>query len=412
MKRTLSALLLALTLLTGCTSGTRTEVPVLPSADSAATSASTAAVQPTEPTQPAPVYDAAPVLSDTAITIDGTLLQGCYVSGDVRLLQLDEYAALRGMSLSTVSGRTAALPAADPAVQADLFSCQLLSNETTVVFSNGSDRMLRGDSVTQLSCRPVYDGTCWYVPVQDFLLAEGYTEFDDTEENHRYYTTLPDVQAIPDGYNVPVLMYHAVSDNCWGIEELFVSPSELEAQLKYLTENGYTPIWFEDLPNVANYEKPVILTFDDGYDDNYTELFPLLQKYNVKATIFCIGNAFSTPHKMSAAQIRTLSDSGLVSIQSHAMTHADLDKLDGESVEYELSQSQLELLRVTGRQPFVLCYPTGYFSEVSLALTEKYYSFGLIMGGGMYTTGMNRYLVPRFYISRYTGIGSFAAKLG
>ena len=78
---------------------------------------------------------------------------------------------------------------------------------------------------------------------------------------------------------VPVFMYHAVSDDVWGVEHLFVSPSEMEKQLAFLQENGYSTIWFEDLEHVGDYEKPVILTFDDGYDDNYSELYPLLQKY-------------------------------------------------------------------------------------------------------------------------------------
>ena len=71
-------------------------------------------------------------------------------------------------------------------------------------------------------------------------------------------------------------MYHAVSDNMWGIDELFVSPASMEEQLRYLVDNGYEPIWFSDLAELEQYEKPVILTFDDGYDDNYTELLPLL----------------------------------------------------------------------------------------------------------------------------------------
>ena len=84
------------------------------------------------------------------------------------------------------------------------------------------------------------------------------------------------------GRQVPVLMYHAVGDDCWGEEHLFDRPAELEQQLQYLSENGYETIFFEDLAHLERYEKPVILTFDDGYDDNYTLLLPLLQKYHMK----------------------------------------------------------------------------------------------------------------------------------
>ena len=95
-------------------------------------------------------------------------------------------------------------------------------------------------------------------------------------------------------------MYHAVSDDLWGYWDLFVSPETMEQELLYLQENGYETIWFEDLSHVEDFEKPVILTFDDGYDDNYTELFPLLQKYNAQATIFVQGNRHAAQNDSGA----------------------------------------------------------------------------------------------------------------
>ena len=101
-------------------------------------------------------------------------------------------------------------------------------------------------------------------------------EYVDDETGLRYLTPGAARFSIEQSVNVPVLMYHAVSDNMWGIDELFVSPASMEEQLRYLVDNGYEPIWFSDLAELEQYEKPVILTFDDGYDDNYTELLPLL----------------------------------------------------------------------------------------------------------------------------------------
>lgn len=60
----------------------------------------------------------------------------------------------------------------------------------------------------------------------------------------------------------------------------------MRQQLQYLWDNGYEPIFFSDLTHLEDYDKPVLLTFDDGYIGNYTELYPLLQEYNMKATIF------------------------------------------------------------------------------------------------------------------------------
>lgn len=397
MKKKLIALLLLFTVLCACADALP-QASVKETVHSDITQITTPpASAPTEaPTEAPPPLDPAPAQSDTAVTIDGTPLSVCYQAGETLLLPLQELAELWEAELVTT-------------VEDGAYLCQLRADGLDITLCSGSVNARHGGAETTLSCAPVYDGVGWYVPAEILPQWLGYSELNDTEQNHRYYTTLPDPAQVPDGYRVPILMYHAVSDDCWGIAELFVSPSDMEAQLKYLTENGYTPIWFEDLPHIAEYEKPVILTFDDGYDDNYTELFPLLQKYNVKATIFCIGNAFGTSHKMTAEQAKEMSDSGLVSIQSHTMTHPDLDKLGQEALEYEIGQSKTALARVTGKEPFVLCYPTGYCSGQSLEVTAQYYSYGLLMGGGYYTTGGDRYLVYRQYVSRYTDIYSFAA---
>ena len=239
---------------------------------------------------------------------------------------------------------------------------------------------------------------------------QGYPMWEDDLDGTVYITPSSKAFDIPEDVNVPVLMYHAVSDNMWGINELFVKPAEMEKQLAYLVDNGYDPIWFEDLSHVEDYDKPVILTFDDGYDDNYTELFPLLQKYNVKATVFIIGNAMGKTHKMTEEQVKALSDSGLVSVQSHGYTHHDMDKMDEATLEYELGETWRVLTRVTGKIPTVLCYPTGYFSNTTLMVAERYYHFGLKMQGGLYNTSKdNPYKVSRYYISRYTDIYTFAS---
>ena len=129
-----------------------------------------------------------------------------------------------------------------------------------------------------------------YVPLAEAAQRLG-LEWGEAPDGLRYLARRQTVGQIPEGWNVPVLMYHAVGDEIWGYSDLFVSEAGMEEQLQYLQENGYEPIWFSDLAHIEDYEKPVILTFDDGYDDNYTVLYPLLEKYQTKATIFVIGNA-------------------------------------------------------------------------------------------------------------------------
>ena len=256
----------------------------------------------------------------------------------------------------------------------------------------------------------VYSGER-YLPVFEFASQFGYPVWEDEEFNTIYITPGAKHFEVPADVNVPVLMYHAVSDNCWGSRELFVSPSEMEKQLAYLVDNGYDPIWFEDLEHVEEYDKPVILTFDDGYDDNYTDLFPLLQKYQVKATVFIIGQDVSgTNHKMNEEQIREMSDSGLVSMQSHSFTHGDMGSMSEETLEYEIGETQKVLTRITGKIPYVLCYPSGKFSSRTIEVAQRHnLNFALRMVGGLYNTSVDDvYKISRYYISRNTDIYTFS----
>ena len=185
----------------------------------------------------------------------------------------------------------------------------------------------------------------------------------------------------------------------------------MRAQLEYLTENGYDPIFFSDLSHLSDYDKPVILTLDDGYDDNYTELFPLLQEYDVKATVFVITGFLGTEHYMTADQAREMSESGLVDIQSHTVHHPELEELDYDAQKDEISQSRLEVARVTGRIPYVLAYPSGSRNDDTLSIMPDYYALGVDMNGGTWVTGESWYKVDRIYISRMDTLDDFAAKL-
>ena len=237
-----------------------------------------------------------------------------------------------------------------------------------------------GSSVTvgQRTFRTVVDGEV-YLPLDQVVSTLGYPTWVDDEDGTTYITR--SFEITPD-VNVPILEYHAVGDDCWGYEELFARPDRLEELFGFLNDNGYDPIWFEDLAHLQDYDKPVMLTFDDGYDDNYTILFPLLKKYNIKATVFVITADIGGNHKLTADQIREMSDSGLVSIQSHTNSHTDLNALSAEEQELEFSESKKILTRITGKIPYVLCYPTG-----------------------------RPFLVNRYYVSRYANLSTVRSYL-
>lgn len=235
----------------------------------------------------------------------------------------------------------------------------------------------------------------------------------DEEREQAFLTRVPQADmAALEGLRIPIFMYHAVSDNTWGLEELFVSPSSLRAQLEYLTENGYDPIFFSDLSHIEYYDKPVILTFDDGYRDNYTELFPLLQEFQVKATCFVITSAMGGDLYITAEMAREMADSGLVDIQSHTVNHLELGALGEKRQEREIANSVLDLARATGRVPYVLSYPNGSCNDTTKALGAQYYDFGILKNGGAWYPDGDRFGVTRYRVNRSTGLKAFIKMVG
>lgn len=251
----------------------------------------------------------------------------------------------------------------------------------------------------------------YWLPVRWICDEFGTELLWDGEQGSVYLASPIRKSNIPQGQQVPILMYHAVSDDLWGINDLFVSPAEMEKQLEYLVDNGYDPIFFSDLPDLDKYDKPILLTFDDGYDDNYTQLFPLLKEYDVKATVFVITGMLGDEHYLTQEQVKEMSGSGLVDIQSHTVDHFDLNTLTREDQEYQLSQSRLDLARITGKIPHTLCYPSGARDENTLELAEEYYTFGVDMNGGVWIIEEDYYKIDRIYVSREDTITSFAAMI-
>ena len=346
---------------------------------------------PPETTQPEPSLPAG-----HSLTVDGDLITGGSVISDgVTYAPAEEFLrAVDGLALTREEDGTLGF-------QCDLLDVVLSPGQLGPVI-NGRAHPMKQEMLT-------HQGQI-YIPLEEFCQILGISILNDEAQSHIYCTSgIADLH-IPQGLSVPVLMYHAVSDDLWGFEELFVSPSDMEQQLAYLTENGYDPIFFEDLPDLENYDKPVILTFDDGYLDNYTQLYPLLEKYNAKATIFVITSAMGVSQRsMTQEQVKELSDSGLVSIQSHTVNHPELSSLDEAQQLAEIRDSKLEVARMTGREPHVLCYPSGERNETTKELTAQYYNFGIDMNGGLYTTGDDPMTVSRYYVSRYTTLDEFAA---
>ena len=214
--------------------------------------------------------------------------------------------------------------------------------------------------------------------------------------------------------NVPVLMYHTSSENNpGGLAELYVKPSEFEKQVLYLIEAGYTFCTFDDYYNLNNIAKPIFLTFDDGYRENYTEIFPILQKYNAKITLFLTLSSI-TPANITQDMIVEMSDSDLVKFESHTFTHPSLVQISGNDKRLtdELRDSKAKIEEITGKQVLALSYPNGEFNDTVKEKTKEYYSFGVRKDLNMHNTEYDVFEVRRIRINRSTNIETYAKLVG
>lgn len=162
------------------------------------------------------------------------------------------------------------------------------------------------------------------------------------------------------------LMYHhiGVTDKKDGQFPFTIPPQQFEMQLEMLKKHGFTFIGLRELKAAAEQQKPlpqrpVLLTFDDGYADHFDALFPLLKKHGAKALIFLITDSVGKPGYLTWEQIRQMKQSGLVDFGSHTHTHARLRKLSNEDALKELTLSK-RLIEENLQTPCeAFCYPFG-----------------------------------------------------
>ena len=165
---------------------------------------------------------------------------------------------------------------------------------------------------------------------------------------------------------IPVLNYHQIND----VDEnmLTVSTTEFETQMTWLEENGFHTITVSELIDFLEGkgslpERPVLITFDDGYIDNYQCAFPILKKHNMRACIFLISEYVSLyPNYLTWEQLAEMQLSG-IEFGSHTVDHNVLTELSPNSVNHELSDSKSLLEKRLGRRIDVLAYPCGFTNE-------------------------------------------------
>lgn len=189
----------------------------------------------------------------------------------------------------------------------------------------------------------------------------------------KYY--FPFRQPISDTYP-RILLYHACDQIVFpGMpSRLNMKPHRLERQLVWLKRQGYAFLTASELvarPCDAN-GLAVCITFDDGFEDNYTYLFPLLKKHQIKITLFVAKQSvFPGKPMLREAQIKEMSESGLVEFGGHTATHIDLNATVSDVAEAEIQANKQWLEAVTDKPCRAFAYPFGRYTERDVLILKK-----------------------------------------
>jgi peptidoglycan/xylan/chitin deacetylase (PgdA/CDA1 family) len=224
---------------------------------------------------------------------------------------------------------------------------------------------------------------------------------------------------------VRVLMYHSISEhigkekhNKWRVK-----PKDFDKQMKWFSENNWNSFTISELVKLDNIpEKSFVITFDDGFEDNYTNAFPILKKYGFKATIYLVPNQ-KTNHweekntsvlsnLLDNEQILEMQDSSLVEFGSHTLSHVNLSKINDEQLALELEKSKIDVENITKKECEAFAYPYGKFDSKIVEFTKKAgYKNATVVKRGLFSHGDDIFTIKRIGILGTESFFDFILKI-
>ncbi|GAA2262278.1 hypothetical protein GCM10010145_28920 [Streptomyces ruber] len=220
---------------------------------------------------------------------------------------------------------------------------------------------------------------------------------------------------------VPVLMYHAVAtapnEETLGLS---VAPEAFAEQMALLGDRGFTPLTTAGLARCWRSgsplpERPVLITFDDGYEGVHRHCLPVLAEHGFTASLFVSTAWIEGAHAGGGApdvmldweQVRRLADAG-VEIGGHSHTHPQLDQLSDEALDSELLRCAEIVSDELGTRPVSFAYPYGYSSRrVRRAVRAAGFAQALAVGNGLARRRQGPYALQRVTVRRSTSADEF-----
>lgn len=211
---------------------------------------------------------------------------------------------------------------------------------------------------------------------------------------------IPAKSTTADGISLPVIMYHGLLEDKSRMNTYVISVNEFKSDLQYLKDKGYSTVVVQDLIDYIKKgtplpDKPIMLTFDDGFYNNFVYAYPLIKEFDYKMVLCPVGSYTDTFTEngdkhveysyLNWSDIKTMSDSGRVEIQSHTYdmhtmdrSHKGSQKVSGEtSGQYrqrlinDLGKMQEETTKQIGRTPTAFAYPYGAISKEALPILKE-----------------------------------------
>ncbi|MET7700389.1 polysaccharide deacetylase family protein [Streptomyces sp. NPDC005485] len=220
---------------------------------------------------------------------------------------------------------------------------------------------------------------------------------------------------------VPILMYHSVATAPNdATRALSVAPEAFAEQLTLLADQGFTPVntatlaasWRSGDPLPP---RPVLITFDDGYEGVHRHALPVLAKHGFASTLFVSTGWLRGAHDTGGGldtmldwdQVRALAGEQ-VEIGGHSHTHPQLDQLDDDALRFELLRCKEIIADELGTRPASFAYPYGYSSRrVRRTVRETGFTQSLAVGNGLARRRQGPYALQRVTVRRTTGIEEF-----
>lgn len=233
-------------------------------------------------------------------------------------------------------------------------------------------------------------------------------------------------------YEMPVIMYHRVikDESEKGVHGTYVTVEQFEEQMKYLKKKGYETVTFKDLLNnrykqrFDKDKKWIMLTFDDGYKDNYENAFPILKKYQFKGIIYVLdgieynkwdvdnpGNPEKRFTLMNQEELLEMQNYG-IEFGGHTSTHPRLADLSIENVKSEIINSKSNIEKIVRRELLSFAYPYGSLNEeVKRIPQEAGYKFAVATDSGSIVFSDDLFEIRRIGIFPTNNLFNFKRKV-